>query len=184
MRNQREFLRLAAGACLLVALTLGGCNTASRTWRADGLAAGEIGTVAIIPFENLAGYPNAGHVMADLLEAELLARGRPELMPATEVRERLAEHEGTVLSPEELGRILGVDTVIVGRVTEYKYKVSLGEEPAVGVSVRLVDTRSGDVLWSAARSQLGRFAWVREDSLSRLSQEVAAHLADSLLAGG
>jgi TolB-like protein len=184
MRNQREFLRTAAVACLLLAVTAAGCNTASRTWRAEGLSADGMGTVAIIPFENLAGYPNAGHVMADLLEAELLARGAPDLMPGTEVREALAEHEGTVLSPEALGRVLGVDAVIVGRVTEYKYKVSLGEEPAVGVSVRLIDTATGEVLWSAARSQLGRFAWVREDSLSRLSQEVAARLAGSLLAGG
>jgi TolB-like protein len=83
---------------------------------------------------------------------------------------------------QELGRLLGAKTLVMGRVTEYQYKHTLGEDPAIGVSIRVVDADTGAVLWSGARSDTGRIPWFKQDGLSRLTQSICGALVKSLLA--
>jgi len=141
------------------------------------------GVVAVIPFENLAGHPNAGIITAELFQAEMYTmKGEGiQLVLAEEVAAKLAPLEGKTLSPMELGKLLGAQYLVIGRVTEYMYKHGLGEDPAVGVSIRLVEARTGDVLWSGARSDTGRYSWIKQDGLSRLAQSMCHRLAESLL---
>jgi TolB-like protein len=82
---------------------------------------------------------------------------------------------------QELGRLLGAKTLVIGRVTEYQYKHTLGEDPAIGVSIRVVDADTGTVLWSGARSDTGRIPWFKQDGLSRLTQSVCGALVESFL---
>jgi TolB-like protein len=68
-------------------------------------------------------------------------------------------------------------------VTEYRYKPGLSETPAVGVTARLVDVATGEVVWTASHARLGS-SWIREDGLGRVAQRVAhdmaAHLTGAL----
>ena len=62
--------------------------------------------------------------------------------------------QAAAASLSELGRLLNVDAILVGRATEYTpiYAVVYAQV-AVGASVKLVDVRSGAVLWEGAHVQ-------------------------------
>ncbi len=176
-----KFRRFCQAA--LIALSAAGCDAYRSDFAAPTLAAAQLEPLAVVPFENLAAYPNAGLIVAELFQGELLASGRLEPKPLEKISALLGPLEGERRTPAELGALLGAKTLVLGRVTEYTYKAGLGEDPAVGVSVRLVDAATGRVLWSGARSRTGRYAWLKEDSLSRLAGEVCRELAGSLLKG-
>ena len=138
------------------------------------------GRVAVIPFVNVSGTPNAGRAVTELFVAELTAKQALELAPQDNVNALLLEFEGMDLPPKKLAEITNADTLILGHITEYAYKQSLGEDPAVGITLRAIDAKTGAVLWSASRSGTGRYSWVREDSLSRLAQGMCRHLVYAL----
>jgi len=81
---------------------------------------------------------------------------------------------------KQLGAELGVDALIFGAVTEYRYKRGLDEEPAVGITLRLMDVRSGQVLWVATVSRVGGCDIFCKDSLSRSAQAVCRDMASDL----
>ena len=165
---------------VLCVLALIGCAY-QADFRSPEVIAPALGVVAVIPFENLSGQPDAGIIMAELFQAKLYATGRFELVRSDVVAAILEGLEGKELTVQELGEQLGARTLALGRVTEYTYKHTLGEDPAVGLSVRLVDAQTGRVLWHGARSQTGRYSWVKQDCLSRVGQVVCDALVESLL---
>lgn len=61
---------------------------------------------------------------------------------------------------------------ITGSIEEWRYKAGLDGEPAVGLSVQVIDIASGDVLWSGSGSRAG---WSRE-SLSGTAHKVLEKL--------
>lgn len=153
---------------------------------AEGASAKMKQPVAVVAFDNLSGHPEAGVIVAELFQDELYeVSGRrlklvsPERVAA--LSEKLDQHQH---NPAKLGETLGAKAVVVGRVNEFAYKHVLGEDPAVSISVRLVDVESGDVLWNAALSRTGRCSWLKQDSLTRLShsmcEELARWLADAV----
>ncbi len=70
----------------------------------------------------------------------------------------------------------GMRYAISGSVEEWRYKTGLDGEPAVGLSLRLVDLTSGEVLWSGSAARSG---WSRE-SLSGTAQKVLEELASRI----
>ncbi|MGH7299699.1 MAG: hypothetical protein ACREJE_04725, partial [Candidatus Rokuibacteriota bacterium] len=80
-----------------------------------------------------------------------------------------------------LGRLLQVSHVLQGSVTEYRYKPGLSEAPAVGLTARLVESASGEVVWTASHARVG-LSWIREDGLARVAQRVTHDMADHLTA--
>lgn len=65
---------------------------------------------------------------------------------------------------------------ISGSVEEWRYKSGLDGEPAVGVSLQVIEVASGAVLWSASGSRAG---WSRE-SLSGTAHKVLKKLTRQL----
>jgi hypothetical protein len=52
------------------------------------------------------------------------------------------------LSPQRLGELLGADAVIIGEVTHFDYYYAfLYSQLAVGLSLEMRDTKTGEVLW-------------------------------------
>jgi hypothetical protein len=52
-------------------------------------------------------------------------------------------------SPQELGKILGVDAVVIGEVSDFdKFFAVLYSQVAVGANVKMYDTKTGNFLWS------------------------------------
>ena len=51
-------------------------------------------------------------------------------------------------SPQRLGKVLGADAVVFGEVTHFDYYyVFLYSQLAVGLSLEMIDTKTGEVLW-------------------------------------
>ena len=174
-----------SGIVLLTAalLTVLGCASAVQEWVKPG--ASPVGRVAVLAFENQTTSLRAGQTVADLLVSELLATGAVTVMDPSEVadllrRENLDAADAARLpSAQRVGRLLQVSHVLQGSVTEYRYKPGLSETPAVGVTARLVDVASGQVVWTASHARLGS-SWFREDGLARVAQRVAHDMAHHL----
>lgn len=62
---------------------------------------------------------------------------------------------------------------MTGTVNEWRYKVGLDGEPAVSVTLKLIDMRNGRVIWSAVGSKMGS----SRSSLGNVGQR----LIDSML---
>lgn len=135
--------------------------------------------VAVMPFQGVAESPGSGLIVADIMANELYALGGYVLVTPEVVAARTAPREGEALSPEEAGALVGAPYILTGRVTEYTYRLGVGEQPAVGVTARLVETATGRVLWSATRARTGG-AWLREESLGVVASRVCHDLAQSI----
>ena len=142
---------------------------------------------AVLPLMNLTSYPHAGRIVGDLLTTELYALTDFLLMERTEMLEKLKKDEEDLDVVMEkavalrVGKQLGVDTVIFGSVTEYRYKRGLDEDPVVGISVRMLDVNTGKIIWAGSQSETGGCFWFCEDSLSRLTQKVCNALVRRMI---
>lgn len=169
-------MRVALVFALTLLLTA--CSS-QRDFRAADLKLASLRPMAVVPFDNFSANPNAGYLVAELMRAELFALGGCEQVPPETVLAKLKPLAGEARTTQQLGELLGARTLLVGTVTEFSYKRGLGEDPVVGLSLRLVDATTGQVLWSGARSSIGGW-WFAEDGLSRLAQDVCRQLAKTL----
>lgn len=158
-----------------------GCATLYETnQRAEPRNPDEAIVLAVMPFQGVSEAPGSGLIIADILANQLYALGKYVLVTPEIVAKRMADQEGDVLSPKEVGSLVGAPYILTGRVTEYTYKSGVGEHPVVGVTARLIDTATGSVVWSATRARTGGGNWFQEDSLSRLSTIICQDLAHSV----
>jgi hypothetical protein len=67
---------------------------------------------------------------------------------------------------------------VTGTVDEWRYKVGVDGEPAVGFTLQVLDVPTGRVLWSAAG---GRTGWSRE-ALSAVAHQLLTRLSAPLVA--
>lgn len=187
--NKAVILILAAG---MVALS--GCG---HTLRRDYMAAKEtvtsLKTVAVLPFENLTKFPDAGEIVAELFTTELYRINDFRIMDRNQVKRLMREKQITPpqvidrLSAQEIGRALGVDGVLIGSVSEYWYRLERrsrkpgGEEPAVGINARLVEVESGEVIWASSHSRSSYDVFSSDrDHLNRVAQITVSNMVDSL----
>lgn len=172
----------------LVAVVATGCATGVREeWARPGAA--RIVKLAVLPLENQTPALRAGAAATDLLVGELLATGRLAVLEPSEVadllrRENLDPTDAARLpSAQRVGRLLQVSHVLQGSVVEYRYKPGLSETPVVGVTARVIDVATGDVVWTASHARSGS-SFLREDGLARVAQgiahDIAVHLTGAL----
>ena len=177
-----------AGAAVLLLALLAACAGVPSPFYINQSAPPQRGmTVAILPFENLSTDPNAGTIMAQMTASELYARNIFKLMEETEARQRAAAARidlsqlGETTAAGAAAKALGVNAVLVGSVTEYRYQHGLKEEPTVSVTARLVRA-DGTVMWATTRSSIGG-GFLQRGSLSETAQSVAALMVQYLAAG-
>lgn len=119
----------------------------------DRLRVAEMGRVAVLPLENLTPDSYASDVVTGLLTTSLYSTGRFRIMEKNEALRKLKEARLTLptaidaATAQKLGRALGVDGVFVGTITEYSY-LFYPEDAVVGLSVSLIDSETGLVVWS------------------------------------
>lgn len=70
----------------------------------------------------------------------------------------------------------GVRYGVTGSVDEWQYKAGLDGEPAIGISLRVVDVNSGDIMWSASGARTG---W-GFSTTSGVAQKLMADLINTL----
>ena len=144
------------GLLLLVALVLAGCSTTSttRAVRVDANA-----SLALLPITNLSTTPRAGHKALSLVENTLRSRGvssidwyQPEpALSLVALLDNAAELDKSIRWAKSQGYRYG----LTGTVHEWQYKAGPDKEPVVGVSLKLVDLATDEVIWHGVNSKTG-----------------------------
>lgn len=175
------FLTFLVSACAQVAPPV------ERDFVADMTDFSAVESVAILPLDNWTNRPNAGEITAQLLASEFYSQGLFQLAPESSVAAALGQmSDGTAgggspfPDPKALADKLDVDAVLTGSVSEYGYKHTLKEEPAVGFNVRLIRRSDGRVIWSSSQSEVGDGK--RAESVNQLAQRVIQRMVAPLAA--
>jgi len=132
-----------------------------------------IASIAVAPFENLTQFAEAGKLLSDLFSSELTKLKKYNIVDRSMVERRLKEKNYKLgksidrSTAKDIGGFLGVDAVLIGSATEYSYQSQPGirqTEPAIGFSVRLVDVKTGMIIWAASvsRSSYDVFTFERD----------------------
>lgn len=132
---------------------------------------------AVLPIENNTETANAGQRAASIVAGFLRAQGY------TDVREyRTPGDDGMFVdwTGTDMGKAKkwAADNHLryglTGAVNEWRYKVGVDGEPAIGIALQIIDLRTGAVVWSGTASRTG---WSRDAATS-----VAQGLVRQLLA--
>jgi polysaccharide biosynthesis protein PelC len=134
----------------------------------------------LLPIANHTDTPQAGLSAEALLAHQLRRRGITGALhyPAALSRDSLFEPTERKVSDEaeKWARGQGARFALLGSVQEWRYKVGIDGEPAVGVTLKVLDLSSGQVVWSASGAKSG---WSRE-ALSAVAQSLLTDMLDSL----
>jgi polysaccharide biosynthesis protein PelC len=170
-------IQLVAHKALLgavVSAALAGCAVTQTSSSAVKIASAD--SVALLPMANHTDVPQAGLRAEAIAEATLRAQGLRQLQiyptalnPETlfEPSERKAQVEA-----EKWAKSQNIRYVVYGAVDEWRYKVGVDGEPAVGLVFHVKDLSSGQVVYSASG---GKSGWSRE-ALSAVAQKLSVQL--------
>ena len=135
---------------------------------------------ALLPLANNTDTPQAALSAESMVEHLLRSRGITNLLqyPVTLTRDSLFEPSERKVSEEAqkwaVGK--GVRFAVTGSVEEWRYKVGIDGEPAVGVTLKVIDLGNGRVVWSGSGAKSG---WSRQ-ALSAVAQTVLTDLLAGL----
>ena len=137
---------------------------------------------AMLPVMNHTETPQAGLRAEVIIDGVLRAQGVRELRryPANLNNETLFEPVERKQFDAALAwaRTEGAKYAIAGAVDEWRYKVGIDGEPAVGVALQVIEVASGQVVWSGAGGKTG---WSRE-ALSGVAQRLIRQLLAPVIA--
>lgn len=178
---------------LLLLFLCAGCSAPSLTpFASSDLRAG---SMAILPFDNLSEAPGAGKTMENYVLVEFLKLPSLRIVEPGQVMAALSQARIRLATniPREtviqLGEDLGIDYLMVGIVHEYKLQRltgagGSGEVPVVSVSLRIVETKTGNIVWAVNVSRSGKdnetvFGMGRIQSINGLAANIAIELAQA-----
>ena len=135
---------------------------------------------ALLPITNNTDTPQAALAAEAIVEHQLRMRGVTTLQhyPVALSRDSLFEpsERKVVEEAKNWAKAQGVRFGVTGSVEEWRYKVGIDGEPAVGVSLLVVDLSNNEVVWSASGAKSG---WSRH-ALSATAQSLLADMISSL----
>ena len=135
-----------------------------------------MGRVALVELENLTDYPEVGEDLSESLYIALQKRQYFGLMTVAQNDPRWrslqspldANYDADQLI--EMQRVLQCDAILTGSVTQFKPYPHMN----VGVRIRLIDLRSGELLWGAEQVWDCGDAHVKVGIKYYLQQEIGA----------
>lgn len=143
---------------------------------APGAAMSREAKWALLPIANHTDVPQAGLRAEAIAETLLRARGVASLTrypPALNPEALFDPAERKVqLDAQKWARDAGARYALTGAVDEWRYKVGIDGEPAVGMVLQVIDLQNGNVVWSAVGARSG---WSRE-ALSAVAQKLIREL--------
>ncbi len=156
---------LLSALCLFIVFVYG-CGTQKHYVRSD-TDIKNIKKIAVLPFENFSTEEIAGEKIRRIVIAEIISRGIEVVEPG-EVSRLIKDMKIKSISMiklsdiKEIGTSTGSDAVMTGSV-EY-YGISRGVNinyPEVTINLRLIETSTGNVLWSIRKTSEGPNFWMR-----------------------
>lgn len=156
---------------ILTAILLGGCccGSSDKPHYSEDISnvnvyisqrAKHIKSVTVLPFR--APTELIGGSVSDIFVAEIMRMDVYSLIERSQLSGVLNEAELSLTGISnskamQVGQMVGADGVIVGTVTEYEMTAYKGKKyPSVGITIRLIDCKSGKVQWSADYAERAR----------------------------
>ncbi|MCH7765633.1 MAG: tetratricopeptide repeat protein [Acidobacteria bacterium] len=136
VKRHKKGLLVATGALVLLAVGFG--YGLYRFIAPAGGGEGPIDSIAVLPFENVGGDPEAEYLSDGIAESLINSLSR---LPGLKVmaRSTVFRYKGPETDPLEAGRELGVGAVLTGRVSHRGERLVIGAE--------LVNVADGTQLW-------------------------------------
>ena len=151
------------GGCSVIDSSVGPSLSTNTTW-------------AVLPFVNLTETPQAGRRVEAISTSLLYAMGvKSSIQFSSTQKDDLVEIGSSKNTREAAltwAKSQQARYALTGTVDEWRYKVGVDGEPAVGVTLEVVDLVTGTVVWSAVGAQTG---WGRE-AVSAVAQKLVRHL--------
>lgn len=170
---------LAPVVALLLLVATAGCTVMDRTRTGAPLESGA--KWVILPMANHTETPQAGLRAEVILESLLRQRGVQALArpPAGSGNDMMGDLPDRKLQADaqRWAAEQGIRYALTGAVDEWRYKVGVDGEPAVGLVLQVIDLQSGDVVWTATGAKSG---WSRE-ALSAVAQKLMRDLLGDLV---
>lgn len=170
------FFRALSASALLAAL--GACST---TDIGDAPKLEANAQWGLLPFVNHTETPQAGLRVESISENVLRANGVNNIRhyPAALNSETLFEPMDRKQLDAALAwaRSENLKYALTGTVDEWRYKVGIDGEPAVGMTLQLIDVADGNVVWAASG---GKSGWSRE-ALSAVAQKLSRTLLSPVI---
>ncbi len=177
MRRNWAVLLLAP----LLAVVLAGCASSEVRQGGGRMALGGVGRVFLAPVYNATPDETAGRAVTELAATTLLSYGVPLAQTEDALnRSRALAEEGKAAQIVELARSLQCTHVLLGTVTEYRYKSDLDGSPIVSVTMRLVDAADGSTVWQGTSTKMTQYF----GSLSRTAQDAVENLVQQMSGTG
>ncbi len=110
-----------------------------------------IKSIAILPLENLSENKFAADIIREDIKKEFKSKGLVYIADDSSVERFLAKrrirYTGAMkrVSVREMGKVMGVDAVLVGSAN---YFSAIGERVIVGISLRILSTLDGSIMWA------------------------------------
>lgn len=149
-------------------ISLMACASTIEMYRDPNMDFGAVRTVAVMPFVNLSRDQLAGDRVRDVFVNALLATGAVYVLPTGEVARgviRVELQTPATPSPEEvvkLGKAIKAEAVVVGTLKEYgDVRSGTASANAISMSLQMIETETGRVVWSASTTKGGITFWDR-----------------------
>jgi hypothetical protein len=149
-------------AFLLAIAVAAGCATSKRRYQDEQMDFGSISRVAVLPMANLTREPAAAERVRDVFSNALMATHAVYVVPPGEVARamgRSALGSPGMLNTDDvvkLGTTLKVEAVITGVLKEYgEMRSGSASSNYISLSVQMLETATGKVVWSASSSKGG-----------------------------
>lgn len=142
--------------------------------------AADVEKIGILPFK--AATSLIGASVSDMFVTEFMKMERYELVERSQMSGVLGETEVglsglTSGQAAQLGQMIGAQGVVIGTVSEYEQVAQGGRSyPVVGVSIRLIDSGTGKILWSVDYAKRGG----KNDTLAQHARSVVQRMASAL----
>ncbi len=156
--RSRTSLRIAGVAAVLVAIGIGAYFVRGKSQTT------KVRSIAVLPFVNATADPNTEYLSDGITEDLISTLSQ---LPDTKVmaRSSVFRFKGKEDDPQQIGKTLGVDALLTGRITQR------GDE--LTVHADLVSTQDGTELWGSQ--------YVRKlADISRLQDEIAGDISSKL----
>ncbi|RUM59684.1 MAG: hypothetical protein DSY53_02115 [Persephonella sp.] len=156
---------------LVFILVLNSCSSSINSYQINPLNKKD--SFIVLPFENNTETPLAGLRASKIAEGILVSHG-------FNINEKIYKQKE--YKSEEIKQMLkkfkeeGYRYAVVGTVNEWRYKTGIDGEPAVNITMRIVDLKNGKTVWSGVASKSG----MGYSSIGTLAQELLNELAESI----
>jgi PBP1b-binding outer membrane lipoprotein LpoB len=159
-------------ALVAIALVVAGCSSfsggGSPTLSRDA-------SWGVAPLVNFAQAPQAGERAEQILISILAEQGVTPLMYPQQPQKDLLLQDDRERQSQALAwaREQKLAYVITGSVEEWQYKNGLDGEPAVGISLQILEPATGRVVWSSSGARAG---WSRESVAQKVLRKLVGNL--------